>query len=980
MSKRARAVRIWVLAGMVAAVGVLGAGWAWDDWRARAELDEALALANGGQHARAYRALGRLGGRFSDRGEVWLALGNSALRLGRVQEAMDAWSRVDRGAREWPEAALLRLRLALESGRLDSVDDIDADALKRRGLVGSAAWNELERLYQTEGRMEELKAMRIERLRDPGTEDLVGVLQSIWQLDYDPFPDAAVAQYLERAAAMAPSDFRVRLARARLHVRHGRFAQARALVEECRRERPHDRAMLRVWLECALEAGEFEEVARTLESLPLEGLDARGWRWVGARLARAADDRVAERSFLMDAVRESSGDMAALDRLVELAIEDGDRREVERLRGEQARIQGDHQRYQEVAGGEAPEGFARELGLLSERLGRREEARAWWQLEARMRPDDREAKEASVRLAVTSGEARDDVRARVRGLLARGFRKGRDARVSSASAAFAFAERHEPGGAPFRFENGPSVLRQLPETMSGGVGLLDFDRDGWLDIYVVQGGVFPPPSDPCNEDVLLRNRGDGTFEDVSEAAGLRALPGGYGHGVAIGDVNNDGWPDVFVTRWGGYGLFVNDGTGGFRDATKEWGLDEVAGWPTSAAFADIEGDGDLDLYVCHYVDWDPANRPDCGDPARGGAYYCDPRRVPAQADRLFRNDGGRFVDVSRVAGIAGRGEDGRGLGVLAADLDGDGRVDFYVANDMTANFLFRNQGNGTFEEAGQRSGVAGNASGAYQAGMGVACGDLDGDGRLDLAVTNFYGESTTFYRNLGEGLFVDATAPSGLAAVTRDRLGFGLAAADLDQDGWADLLSVNGHVNDLSPSFPYAMRMQLLRGGAGGRFVDVSDSAGAAFARERVGRGLAVGDLDNDGRLDAVVVAQREPLAVLRNETAAPGHFLILELEGVGSNRDGVGAWVRVEAGGRSWVVPRVGGGSYQSSGDPRVHVGLGAWARCDVVEIRWPSGLVDRFADVAADAVYRAREGRGELLAVPGFGGILDEQAREAR
>jgi enediyne biosynthesis protein E4 len=375
----------------------------------------------------------------------------------------------------------------------------------------------------------------------------------------------------------------------------------------------------------------------------------------------------------------------------------------------------------------------------------------------------------------------------------------------------------------------------------------------------------------------------------------------------------------------------------------------VRDWPTSAALADFDGDGDLDLYVCHYAVWDLDNPKICHDAKTNAYLNCSPLLAEALPDHLFRNDGGRFVDVTAEAGIVDR--DGRGLGVIAADLDGDGKVDLFVANDSSANFLFRNRGGMRFEEVGHESGVAGNASGAYQSGMGVAAGDLDGDGLIDLCVTNFYGESTTFFRNLGSGIFCDATEAVGLAVATRRQLGFGIALLDVDNDGLLDLASANGHVNDIRPNYPYRMPAQLLRGDRG-RLTDVSERAGVPWQVPRMGRGLAAGDVDNDGCQDVLVLSHNEPLAYLHNRSDG-GHFLTLRLEGRASNRDAVGAKVAVVAGGRRRVAYRVGGGSYQSASDPRLHFGLGTSDRIELIEIVWPSGRVDRHRDLSANAGY---------------------------
>ena len=333
----------------------------------------------------------------------------------------------------------------------------------------------------------------------------------------------------------------------------------------------------------------------------------------------------------------------------------------------------------------------------------------------------------------------------------------------------AFVDVAQAVGLRFVYDNAETPIHQLPEPFGGGLALLDYDGDGWLDVYCVQGGPFTPATAigagaRGSGDRLFHNRGDGTFDDVTERSGIARFPRDHGHGVAVGDVDADGHPDIFVSRWRSYALYRNRGDGTFENVTDSWGLGGRRDWPTSSALADLDGDGDLDLYVCHYAAWDLDNPRICRDTNTNAYLNCNPLDAEAVPDHLFRNDGSRFVDVTAAAGIIDR--DGRGLGVVAADLDLDGRVDLFVANDSSANFLFHNEGGMRFKEVGHDAGVAGNASGAYQAGMGVAAGDLDGDGRIDLAVTNFYGESTTFYRNLGGGAFCDATTSVGLAVAS----------------------------------------------------------------------------------------------------------------------------------------------------------------------------------------------------------------------
>jgi hypothetical protein len=432
----------------------------------------------------------------------------------------------------------------------------------------------------------------------------------------------------------------------------------------------------------------------------------------------------------------------------------------------------------------------------------------------------------------------------------------------------------------------------------------------------------------------------------------------------VGDIDNDGDADLFVTRWRSYALYRNDG-GRFVDVTTAWGLGGERGWPSSSALADLDNDGDLDLYVCHYMRYDPETTSPCLDSRTNAYICCFPRTIPAEADHLFRNDGGRFVDVTREAGIVD--VNGRGLGVVAADVDGDRLIDLFVANDMTANYLFRNLGGLRFEEQAHAAGVAANAQGGYQAGMGVACGDFDGDGRVDLVVTNYYAEGTVMYKNLGSGLFADCSAAIGLARATKYRLGFGIAFLDADNDGRLDLLQANGHVHP-SIDRPYRMPLQLLVGRSDGTLADVSASAGPPFAVPRLGRALAAGDLDNDGRVDAVVIDHNAPLADLRNRTEPTDRWLVLRLVGTGSNRDAVGTVVTVTSGQRTWSSQRFGGGSYQSAGDPRLHFGLGTEAELVALAVHWPSGRIDRYANVRTNAAYEIREGHDKVLPLAGY------------
>lgn len=506
---------------------------------------------------------------------------------------------------------------------------------------------------------------------------------------------------------------------------------------------------------------------------------------------------------------------------------------------------------------------------------------------------------------------------------------------TDAATRLSFREIGFEAGVVFRFDNGSRGRHDLPEIMGGGVALFDADGDGWLDIYLCSGGPIEPASGKRGVSCrLYHNEGGWRFKDISERADA---PGpGYAMGAAAGDYDGDGRLDLFVTGWRDQRLYRNLGKGRFEDVTMRAGVSSRF-WSTSAAFADLDGDGDQDLYVANYLDFDAKSPPYCAAPD-GRRDYCGPEDFPAQPDCLYRNDGnGRFTEVARLAGISQ--PDGRGLGVLIADLTGDGRPDIYVANDGTACWLFANRGNLRFEEIGEAAGVARDGQGQALAAMGLAVGDLNGDGAGDLVVTNFYGRSTIAFQATSHrrATYVDASARRGLTRWTRSVLGFGVALADFDGDGRLDLIQANGHVLDRARlGTPFAMRPRLLRN-RGEQFEDASDQAGEWFKRPILGRGLAVGDLDQDGRPDVVVNALDAPAAVLRN-TSEAGNILAVDVVD-GSGQPAVGARVRVTAGGREHVALVAAGGSYLSYSPGRLYLGLGSAQAVDLIEVEWPGG-----------------------------------------
>jgi tetratricopeptide (TPR) repeat protein len=963
--------------------------WAVKERRFADSLAQARGLMDEGRFPEARRVLVALRSARPADAEVGYRLGACEHAAGEPRRALETWSATPAVGPWGLQVGLARTRtLAGDFGRFADAETILESLLESTppGADRDNARRTLAELYFWQGRRADV--VRLIEAAWLHTTDPVGDLRDHWKAENSPTLIDVVRSEVERAAASAPDDDRVWLAQASIASQTGRPADADAFLKRCLEARPEDPAVWRARLELARGRDDLEGARACLARLPASAfaedarLDLQAW------LARRAGDPAAERAALEKLVRTSPADIPALDRLAVLAAEAGDAERARELRRRKGAADAAKDRYRIILEETvAPDRFA-ELGGLAETLGRTFEARGWWVLREAYVPTD----PAAARALAVLGRKPPAPETPPAGTLADLFAAAPGAvgpktttdpiagaspgsKATAAAAVPRFRDDAEAVGLRFEYDNGRSRQRQIPETTAGGVGLLDYDGDGWMDVYAVQGGTFPPdPSRPHDGDRLFRNRGDGTFEDVSERSGIADMARGYGHGVAVGDVDGDGRPDLFVTRWRSYALYRNRGDGTFEDATTAHGLDGDRDWPTSAAFADFDNDGDLDLYVAHYLAWDAENPTLCprvtvsstdalSEPEQR-YNYCTPRAFSALSDHLFRNDGGRFVDVSAEAGVVET--EGRGLGVVTADVDDDGLVDIFVANDTTANFLWRNLGDMKFEEVALIAGVACNASGAYQAGMGTALGDLDGDGRPDLLVTNFYGESTTYFRNLGGGAFADQGAALNLTAPTRFLLGFGVATLDADADGRLDLAIANGHVNDDRPDYPYDMPSLLLIQDPDGRLVDVSQDAGPPWTVPRVSRGLATGDLDNDGRVDLLILPQKSPLGYFHN-LSERGGSLTLALEGTASNRDAVGAVATVTVGGRRSRGWRFGGGSFVSASDPRLHFGVGSAERVDEVEIRWPSGRIDRHGPLEARRGYRIREGDPTPAAIPG-------------
>ncbi len=954
------AVLAWVAYGAVA------------ERRLLAGLAEAARDMEAGNSVRSRDRLARLAERWPGRAEVLFRLGESELTCGRVEPAKIAWSKVPHGSPFSAQAALGRAHLALQVAQFSDAERILREALDDPGTGAREVWHLLLVILGQQGRLDEARRLIEQRWRktDLSPSERLALLREHLALDLEPMPLEGNLVYLGNAGATDSDDERLWLARAFLATRSGRLDEASRWLDSALLRRPDDPVLWRARLDWALEAGRLDRAAQAMAHLEANSFSAQQIARLEVWLAAKTGDAKAEKTALEKALSRNPADGAALERLAELTLQIGHEPEARSLRKRKSELDALKDRYQRLFKKEDFENDAVEMAKLAAALGRGFEARAFLTLKDLKNPGDPTVRAELDRLgplpppdSIPSGT----LAKLFAGALAPSDRPLRPA-LASATISAVFENAAVPAGlAGFVLDNGQSPIHQLPETTFGGVGVIDYDGDGLLDVYVVQGGpITPPSSETRSGDRLFRNRGDGTFEDVTLRSGISAMAGGHGHGVSVGDIDNDGHPDLFLTKWRSYALYRNRGDGTFEDITGKAGLAGDRDWPTSSAFADLDNDGDVDLYVCHYGTWDTQNPMICKDPTGRVNISCDPRVIAAQPDHVFRNDNGKFIDVTGAAGVVDR--DGRGLGVVAADFDGDGLVDIFVANDSTANFLFHNLGGFRFEEVGHSAGVAANAQGGYQAGMGVACGDLDGDGLSDLAVTNFFGESTSFFQNLGKGLFVDHTAAFGLSAPSRHFLGFGAAFLDANNDGRLDLMTANGHVNDMRPFFPLSMTAQLYLGGADRRLTDWSSMAGPPFQEPHVGRALAVGDLDNDGRLDALMVAQNEPLVYFHNRTGGTaGHFITLKLQGTRSNRDGVGAVVTIMAGEQQQVAQRFGGGSYQSAGDQRLHFGLAATDRVASVKVRWPSGHSDLYENLSADKCYRLTE--GDSVAQPAQG-----------
>jgi hypothetical protein len=540
-------------------------------------------------------------------------------------------------------------------------------------------------------------------------------------------------------------------------------------------------------------------------------------------------------------------------------------------------------------------------------------------------------------------------------------------RTASPGAGTQFTEVTRAAGVDFHHVNGASADKHLVETIGSGGLFFDYDNDGWIDIFLVDGGSLADAAVARQaRHRLLHNRRNGTFEDVTGPSGIRHRE--YGMGGCAGDYDNDGLVDLYVTNLGPNVLYRNAGDGRFVDVTRAAHVGAPS-WSTGCAFADLDRDGDLDLFVTNYVTADAKHNPFCGNAKLRTRFYCHPLNYQPLPNVVYRNDGnGSFADVTESSGIAKLR--GNGLGVVIADLDDDRSPEVFVANDGMPNFLFRSTGSWRFAEVALRAGVAVAIDGVARAGMGVDTGDYDDDGIIDLVVTNLDLEMNSLFRGLGDLVFSYRTTESGIGAATRPFVGFGAVFLDVDNDTRLDLAFANGHIMDNAPQFrsgaTYAQRNLLFRNTGGARaFVEVGASAGPGFSLVKVSRGLAAGDIDNDGDLDLLVTNNGQTADLLRNDSRGTNALLVKTI-GTQSNRGGIGARVRLTLGARTQIRDVKAGSSYLGQNDLRLHFGLGTAATAERLEVQWPSGQTDVIQNVAANQILTIKEGQGVVSRTP--------------
>jgi tetratricopeptide (TPR) repeat protein len=892
-------------------------------------------------------------------GAAWEMLGGVLFDRDRPTEALHALEKVRATDPGWVHAQTLIGEMALQRHQLAEAEQRYLDAARRadRDVEPLKRLSSLLVLERRPAEAREVLRRMFKITRDPRH-----LADSILVAEFD--SDVRdLSPELEAHLREAPENPWLRRVWGLYLLFHSRPDEALPHLEAAARALEDDPLGRFALAECRMARGTSDHDLAILGQPPARPADAARWWVLRGRLAEAWNRDDEALKSLREAVARDSRNAEAHYRLGQLLTRRGDRKEAQ-SHVDQATLLGNQEdtlkrelRRIVREGGDG--GSLRRVGELCREAGLNDEAQEWLALAGQGGSGGWERSTLSASSASgDSGPARALSRPRLRSSTLGATPTAPVLAAGLPRAQPRFEDVAQRVGVSYRYESGATPDLFIGDTMGGGVALFDFDSDGWLDIYFVGGCALPfDRKAPPHPNKLYRNRRDGTFEDVTEHAGVAGS--GYGMGCAVGDFDNDGHDDLFVTGLDRTILYRNRGNGTFEDVTTRSGV-VSSRWSTAAGFADLDDDGDLDLVVVTYVAADPRSAMECRDNA-GRLIHCQPERFPGQPDHLFRNNGdGTFTDVSHAAGVDLA--DGKGLGLAIADLDGDGRLDLFVANDGTPNFLFRNLGGLRFEEVGLTAGVAYDGAGLPTASMGVVAEDLNGDGRLDLFHTNFVNQSSTLRWNLGGGRFADGTLAANLAAPSRAKTGFGTVALDVDNDGILDLFVANGHTDE-QPWFncPMAQTPQLFLGDGQGRFALARAEASPYLSSMVVGRGVAAGDLDNDGRVDLVVVHRDGPVAVLRNSTAG-GHWLGLRLHADRGPLRPVGAQVTCRAGGRScrrWVTAGTG---YLSSSDPRLWFGLGTARSIDQLEVRWPSGLIQTWQDLPADQIIDLTEGTNAL------------------
>lgn len=910
--------------------------------------------------------------------------GECHLMTGRTDIAIEIWNSIRHNPPLY-QKSILKLGEMLENlGRLADAEYQYRQAMDGENREAIDIRHALIQILWLEGRLAEaselIETNWYSNFHELGSLDgsTIANLRAHLSLDFEVYPIDHVRKRLQALANKQPDDIGVRLAMVNLLLRNGEFDQASNLFSTITAAGFPElqQAINRTGL--ALDLQQKTSIQLTEGGYKNLQMDFPTALSVISRTQGRHTDSTKLQKHLTDCLILHPSSIEIIETLSESLIASGNREKAAELRKSRQTLDQTRRDYANLVGSDLRRDPAK-MAAMAARLGRWFEAFALSSMitnqNSNATPELKPAREYQELAQKSSVKVTLPVILAESGINPDSKSISIDTAKPEINPATPIFEDITAGsGISFSFESGRTDKRQLPETMSGGLAVIDYDRDGLMDLFLLQGGRFPHNPDLIGNglgDRLFRNLGTGKFSDVTVQAGLPDNSIGYSHGVTVGDVNNDSHDDLFITRFGHYQLLVNTGKGTFEDQTASWGLTGNRDWPTSAAFTDFDNDGDLDLYVCHYVDWDPANPRLCGSESGGPIQYCVPHLLTARPDHLFRNDGNRFTDVSDASGIMAADTDGRGLGVVTADFNRDGLMDIFVANDGTANFLFINRGNFQFTNEAFTSGVAANSDGGFQAGMGVSCGDFNGDLLPDIVVTNFYGESTSYFENLGEGLFRERSATTGLKEATRYRLGFGTALADFNNDGLLDLLTANGHVNDVRPVIPYQMPPQIFLGSAGRTFIDSSSRGGDVFQTNLLGRGLALADFNNDGMVDAAQINLGNSILIMKNKglvDQSKNNFITLKLTGKQSNRNAIGAEIICKSGSTKQSLIRYGGGSYQSSSDLRLHIGLAKENSVDEIKIRWPGGNTQTYQNLEANAGYELTEDSAQVKPLPGF------------